>query len=404
MDFPSVRAIYILFLLAYLGLQYFLYVRLKTCVVAWVKNERKRRFLSVPLGCVFLFMLYPLAWRIFFGLTSYEPFQQTLRATVAFWAVGSTGLALYFAGYELFRRLSFFFSKNPPNPSLERRQFLKKSLGFAAAAPFAVSGYGVFLERRRFEVDHLELPFNGLSSALSQLSIVHLTDIHVGPFMPPEELAAYVEATNRLQPDLIALTGDFVSFSADELAPCVETLAGLRARYGIFACLGNHDFYPRIQDRLTDEFGARNIRVLRNEGMSLEIGNTTLDILGIDDLNEGKPDLGRALKDVGKSAGEIRLLLSHRPEVFPEAARAGVDLVLSGHYHGGQVRLTPRPESPSIARVLTPYVEGLFERPLGSEGSNRKSLLFVSRGIGITGLPVRINCPPQIAHLTLKNT
>ncbi|MGH7834564.1 MAG: metallophosphoesterase, partial [Candidatus Binatia bacterium] len=161
---------------------------------------------------------------------------------------------------------------------------------------------------------------------------------------------------------------------------------------------------PGIQDRLTDEFGARNIRVLRNEGMSLEIGNTALDIIGIDDLNEGKPDLRRALKDVSKSAGEIRLLLSHRPEVFPEAARAGVDLVLSGHYHGGQVRLTPRPESPSIARALTPYVEGLFRRPRGSEGSNRESLLFVSRGIGITGLPVRINCPPQIAHLELKKT
>jgi hypothetical protein len=404
MDFPSVRAIYVLFLLGYLGLQYFLYGRLKTCVVAWVKKERQRRFLSLALGGVFVFMLYPIAWRILFGLNSYEPFQQTLRTTVAFWAVGSTGLAVYFVGYELFRRLSLSFSKNPPAPSLERRQFLKKSLGFAAAAPFAVSGYGVFLERRRFEVDRLELPFNGISPALSGLSIVHLSDIHVGPFMPPEELAAYVEATNRLQPDLIALTGDFVSFSAEELAPCVETLAGLKARYGIFACLGNHDYYPGIQDRLTDEFGARSIRVLRNEGMSLEVGNTTLDILGIDDLNEGKPDLGRALKEVRNGAGEIRLLLSHRPEVFPEAARAGVDLVLSGHYHGGQVRLTPRPASPSIARVLTPYVEGLFERPRGSEGSHRKSLLFVSRGIGITGLPVRINCPPQIAQLTLKKT
>jgi predicted MPP superfamily phosphohydrolase len=404
MDFPSVRAIYILLLLGYLGIQYFLYVRLKTCIVAWVKDGRKRRFLSVLLGGVFLFMLYPAPWRILFGLGSYEPFQEFLRVVVAFWAIGSTGLALYFAGYELFRRLSYHFSKNPDAPSRERREFLKKSLGFAAAAPFAVSGYGVFLERRRFEVDRLELPFSGLSSELSGLSIVHLSDIHVGPFMPPEELEAYVEATNRLQPDLIALTGDFISFSADELAPCVETLAGLKARYGIFACLGNHDFYPQSEDRLTDEFGARNIRVLRNQGMSLEIGDTTLDILGIDDLNEGKPDLSRALRDVRKGAGEMRLLLSHRPEVFPEAARAGVDLVLSGHYHGGQVRLTPRPQSPSIARVLTPYVEGLFERPRGSEGSLRKSLLFVSRGIGITGLPVRINCPPQIAHLRLIKT
>jgi predicted MPP superfamily phosphohydrolase len=274
-----------------------------------------------------------------------------------------------------------------------------------AAAPFLVSGYGASVGRRRFEVEHFDLPLSGLSSALSQISVVHLTDIHVGPFMPAEELAAYVEAINRLQPDLIALTGDFISSSASEVGSCVQVLSQLKARYGIFACMGNHDVYAGVEEELTRLFGDKGVRVLRNDAASLRIGNTSLSILGIDDLNWGRPDLSRAIKTAESDPGEMRLLLSHRPEIFPAAAQKGIEVVLSGHYHGGQVKLASGPESFSIARLLTPYAEGLFHLPRrhhAAPWSARDSVLFVSRGIGITGLPIRINCPPQIAHLTLR--
>ncbi len=254
-------------------------------------------------------------------------------------------------------------------------------------------------------MEHFDLPLNDLSSALSQLSIVHLTDIHLGPFMPAEELAAYVEAVNRLEPDIIALTGDFVSGHPGEIAPCVNALAGLKARYGIFACMGNHDVYAGAADQLTRLFGQKGVRVLRNDAVPIRNRNTTLNILGIDDLRWGKPDLSRALKVAQEEPGEVRLLLSHRPEVFPDAARKGLEVVLSGHYHGGQVKLTPGQKSLSIARLITPYAEGLFHlsRRFHPSGAGAKdSVLFVSRGIGITGLPIRINCPPQIAHLTLR--
>jgi len=224
--------------------------------------------------------------------------------------------------------------------------------------------------------------------------------------MPAEELAAYVEAVNRLKPDVIALTGDFVSTSQDEIAPCVNTLAGLQARYGIFACMGNHDVYARADGELTRLFNQNGVRVLRNDAASLEIGNTTLNILGIDDLRWGRPNLSRALDIARRNPGEVRVLLSHRPEVFPEAARKGLGVVLSGHYHGGQIKLAPEPDSLSIARLITPYAEGLFHLPrrrLSASGPGTgDAVLFVGRGIGITGLPIRINCPPQIAHLTLK--
>jgi predicted MPP superfamily phosphohydrolase len=406
MDFPRAVLVLSLFLAGYLALQGFLYYRLRDFIKRRVREPGRRKLLSSLAVLFLLVMQYPVIWRGIFGQEVYEPYPWVLRGFAAFWTFGSTGSALILLANRLVRRLlpAFIFSparEAPVDPG--RRDFLKKGMVAAAAAPFAVSGYGVVFGPRRFEVDHFRLPVAGLSSALSQLTIVQLTDIHVGPFMPKEELLAYVEAVNRLRPDLVALTGDFVAASPTEVAPCVEALAGLKARLGVFACLGNHDFYAGAADELARLLEQRGIRVLRNEAVSIATGNTSFHILGIDDLRWGEPDLTRALQMAQEETGEIRLLLSHRPEIFPEAARKGLDIVFSGHYHGGQIKLAPRPGSPSIASLITPYAEGLFHlgRSEGAQQSARGALLFVSRGIGITGLPVRINCSPQIAHLTL---
>jgi hypothetical protein len=260
------------------------------------------------------------------------------------------------------------------------------------------------MERRRFEIEYFEFPLDGLSSALDGSTIVQLTDLHVGPFMPGEELAAYVEAINRLEPDFVALTGDFIAGNPTEVDPCVEALSRLRAKRGVYACLGNHDVYGGIEDEITRRFAENNIRMLRNDAVAHRIGNSSLNVLGIDDLRSGEPDLSQALAAAKADPGEVRLLLSHRPEIFPTAAANGVEMVLSGHYHGGQIKLGPEAANLSIARLLTPYVDGMYLLPRRSiaKSNAKSSTLFVGRGIGITGLPVRINCPPQIAHLTLK--
>ena len=410
MDFPRALFVLFLFLTFYLALQVYLLFRVRRYLRNRFQNQAWRGLLSVVITSFLFLMLFPLAWRLLYGYHFHEPnpwLVRSLFALFAVWGFGSTGSALIILGCDVVRRCLLFFSPRPAVlPDLQRREFLKKSVGVVAAAPFLISGHGVFLGRRRFQIDHFDLPLNGLSSALAQFSIVHLTDIHVGPFMPAEELGAYVEAVNRLKPDIIALTGDFVSTSLDEIAPCVDTLAGLKARYGIFACMGNHDVYARADGELTRLLSQRGVRVLRNDAASLEIGNTTLNILGIDDLRWGRPNLSRALDIAQRTPGEVRVLLSHRPEVFPEAARKGLGVVLSGHYHGGQIKLAPEPDAFSIARLITPYAEGLFHlsgRRLSSSGAGANdTMLFVGRGIGITGLPIRINCPPQIAHLTLR--
>jgi predicted MPP superfamily phosphohydrolase len=354
--------------------------------------------------CVPFLMFMPLLWRISFR-SSFELVPGLLTASYIWW-IGSLGCAVVLFAYNLFRRPNLTSAKPglDATADLGRRAFLQKSVGVAAAAPFMLSGYGVLLERRHFEVEEFDISVSGLSAPLSNLRIVQLSDIHVGPFMTLDELLEYVETVNRLKPDVIALTGDFVTSSRQEVLPCLEALKKLQARYGIFACLGNHDMYAGVGRELTQRFHANGIRMLRNEAITLEVGSSKLGMLGIDDLGRGRPDLSRAVAAAQLDPAEVNILLSHRPEIFPRAAREGIDLVLSGHYHGGQVKLLPDPHAVSIARFMTPYAEGLFRLPFKNSNAREKknTNLFVSRGIGVTALPLRINCPPQIAHLTLK--
>ena len=399
--------VFFVILAVYLALQLYLFRRVLRYLKRRVRNPGQARVCRGTALFFFLLMFLPFAWIMFFGLLPHEPYPWPIRDDMvlfAIWAFGSTGSALILLAYGVIQRLLSRFPR-PKALDLQRRQLLKIGAGAVAAAPFVLSGYGTLIGRRRFEVEHFDLPLGGLSTSLSQLTIVQLTDIHAGPFMPPEELAAYVEAVNRLKPDLIALTGDFISSSPTEVGPCVDVLAVLKARYGIYACMGNHDAYAGVEDELTRLFAEKGVQVLRNDAVSLRVRDTTVNVLGIDDLTWSLPDLPRALNVAEKEPGEVRLLLSHRPEIFPVAAQNGVEVILSGHYHGGQVKLSPESANLSVARLITPYAEGLFLLPRRRQpapGSANDSVLFVGRGIGTTGLPIRINCPPQIAHLTLK--
>jgi hypothetical protein len=406
-NFTSPRAAFFVVLVFYSIFQVYLFGRFRAYVYGKIRNPRRAKIYSGAGFFFFVLMFFPFAWIALFGLLPREPYPWPIRQDLlllAIWACGSTGCALVLLSYNVIQRGLRMLPRPPKVVDVQRRQFLKIGASAVAAAPFILSGYGTLVGRRRFEVEYFSVPVNGLSGALAQFTVVQLTDIHLGPFMPPAELAEYVDAVNRLRPDLIALTGDFVASDPGEAEPCAETLAGLKARYGVYACLGNHDVYADIQDELTSLFAARGIRMLRNDAVAHRIHDTTVNVLGIDDLKSGAPNLPRAVKAAAKDPGEVRVLLSHRPEIFPVAARSGIEVILSGHYHGGQVKLGPESANLSIARLITPYSEGLYRLPRRQINSRsaKDSLLFVGRGIGITGLPIRINCPPQIAHLTLK--
>ncbi len=242
------------------------------------------------------------------------------------------------------------------------------------------------------EITDTTIWLHRLPPALEGLKIVHLTDIHHSLFTPLEEVERVVQLANRLEPDVVALTGDYVTLSPTYIAPVARALGKLRARRGVFAVLGNHDFQVGA-DEVTRALRSHRIRVLRNSRHPIRAGGTTLWIIGVDDLWWNSDDLPAALESV--PARDTKILLCHNPLGIWEASTRGVDLVLSGHTHGGQVRL--------------PGIRSLYRSKLGErfvEGWNRLkgTQIYVSRGIGKVVVPIRVACPAEIACLHLHQT
>ncbi len=266
-----------------------------------------------------------------------------------------------------------------------RRRFLQVGVGGLAVAPFVFSGYGAAYASKACEVRELTLPFG------RRLRVVQLTDIHAGPYMTRREMARYADWVMELQPDLFVLTGDYVSNSFEFLPGCLEEMTRVQATYGTFATLGNHEHWVANLRKLQAAFRQYGVPLLHNANRVIRTGAGSFAVAGIDDMRFGNHDLDAALQ--GLDAAMPTLLLSHRPEIFPDAAERRVALTLSGHYHGGQIKLTLPTGDLSLAHLRSPYPEGLFQID--------DSRLYVSRGIGTTFTPVRINARPEITVINL---
>jgi predicted MPP superfamily phosphohydrolase len=238
-------------------------------------------------------------------------------------------------------------------------------------------------------IERQEIFLRRLPKKLDGFRIVHLSDFHYGPFVEARHLERAVEAANRLNPDLVALTGDYISQERGYAAPCAEVVGRLRARHGVFAVLGNHDHWTDAR-LITDLFQAEGIRMLINEGQRIDIDDEAFWLAGVDDTMVGLEDLSLALAGSGES--EMKLLLAHNPVILRRAARADVDLVLSGHTHGGQVML--RPEKNRSGRPRRRILRGL--------GRRANTQIYVTRGLGTVVLPIRYGCPPEVSLLELR--
>jgi uncharacterized protein len=212
----------------------------------------------------------------------------------------------------------------------------------------------------------------------------------VGNFMKQAKLEWYVRAANDLHPDIVALTGDFIGSSPHFIPACATALEKLNARYGVFACLGNHDYWVGAQ-RVTQALEAAGVQVLRNQACTLSVKGALVNIAGVDDPWRGEADFDRALSMTKPNTPTI--MLCHQPDLFPAVVQRGIDLTLAGHYHGGQVKLQFLGMAVSPAHFVSQFVEGLHVQG--------RSQLYVSRGIGITGPPVRLNARPEITLLHL---
>jgi len=228
-----------------------------------------------------------------------------------------------------------------------------------------------------------------LPRILDGLRIVQLTDLHHSPFTGSGQLEHAIETANSLQPDIIALTGDYISHEREYAAPCAELVGRLRAKHGVYAVLGNHDHWTDAP-LVADLFRAEGIRVLINEGLRFELNDASFWLAGVDDTMVGLEDLPLAL--AGSSADEMKLLLAHNPTILRRAARAKVDLVLSGHTHGGQVAW--RSERSASGKPRRRILRGL-----GRRGDTQ---IYVSRGLGTVVLPIRYGSPPEVTLLELR--
>jgi len=275
------------------------------------------------------------------------------------------------------RRVASAGSKRPQTPLRALALNLTEAARSALTEPF------------RLTVEHQKIHLRRLPRELDGFRIVQLSDLHHSPFTSREQIERAVETANNLKPDLVALTGDYVSKERAYAAPCAELMGKLEAKHGVYAVLGNHDHWTDAA-LITDLFRAEGINVLVNQGMRFEKNQAAFWLAGVDDTMVGLEDLSLAL--AGSSADEFKLLLAHNPIILRRAARAGVDLVLSGHTHGGQVNL--RSERSASGRPRRRLLKGLARQG--------ETQIYVTRGLGTVVLPVRFGCPPEVSLLELR--
>jgi len=285
------------------------------------------------------------------------------------------------------------------SPKISRRDFLFKSARLCAGVGLAVGSYGAFFERRHVVVRHVEIPLKRLPEALDGLRIAQLSDLHYHPEFSAGVIRKAVQLVHELNPDLLVLTGDFVTLSefrdedpgaAKAAGPCADLLTSLRPKLGVYAVLGNHDTFTDpnyVEGTLKD----RGIHVLSNQAAPIENNGKRIWIAGVADALGGFPDLDATLGRIPHK--EPVLLLAHEPDFADESTKYSVDLQLSGHSHGGQIRLPFLPPL-ALPRMGRKYPIGL--RKVG------QLTLYTNIGLGTIGVPVRILAPPEVTLLTLR--
>jgi len=314
-----------------------------------------------------------------------------------------------------------------PDPS--RRYFFRTASAIAGAAPFLSAVYGFAAERLNYQVRRIEIPLANLPSGLEGMKIVQISDIHLSGYMDRTDVRRAVEMANELGADLAVVTGDFITGASDPLADCIDEIKCLRSPLGVWGCNGNHEIYARAEDAAQSLFAGAGMKLLRYESAQLAFRGAQFNLLGVDYQRE-RSYSGHRVQMLADLAPLVRrdmpnILLSHNPNSFNRAAELGIELSLAGHTHGGQIQVEILDHRLSPARFITDYIAGAYYRPLampapdkralrgadnlvsnempaGSHAQPALSVLYVNRGLGTVGAPVRLGVPPEITLLTLR--
>jgi len=426
--------LFILFLLT----NSLVYLAMRGAVCYWVRQEEKRRralwglhlvlfLLNLPLIAFFIRRLDLALLRIPTWVLEivFYPSTAWLATIIAFFLVAGP-LALLWGLVRAVRTLGR--SRGPEHPShasgggadLSRRGFLAGSAGLLVPGMYAVAAYGTYGNMGDLDISpERAIPIPDLPRSLDGLSIVQISDLHAGPYIRDKELRHIAALVNGLRPDLIVITGDILDWNLSSLPDAVSGLQGLQSSLGTFAVLGNHDIYAdqysftkehRGGVEIAKGMASIGIRTLRNEVVELGEGPDRMALLGLDWLspNPSSPNFYRYQQEETRrqlrrmseqvAPGIPKVLMAHHPDTFSDAIPYEIGLTLSGHTHGGgQVLLGTWNGVPlGIALLRFKYLSGLYQE----QGLS----LYVNRGIGYLGIPIRINCPPEISRFRLTST
>ena len=395
-----------------IGSQVFWIRRVRDLGKRLITSQRRRTVLAT-VGLIVYFFL--LGNDVLTGEDSFKGSGLTLRVALLetpfkLWLMGSVLgflVAIFFWTIDRAARAASWARRRAVAPRMPdlispgRRRFLEQTAIAVSAAPFVAGVYGLFYGRLNLETTHHQIKLKRLRKAFEGFRIVQLSDIHISAFMSAEEIRRYVAIANQLKADLVVLTGDFVTWEGEMQGAVVQALSDLKAPFGVFGCLGNHENLTGTRDSITRLFAAERIHILRQEHRPVQIGHDTLNLIGVDfqSLFGGRYDPswppGAYLGGIDPliMPDTVNILLSHNPNTFDRAAELGIDLSLAGHTHGGQVNFEFIHPALSPARLITPYVKGWFQK--------RDAQLYVNRGIGILGVPARFGSPPEITVFEL---
>jgi predicted MPP superfamily phosphohydrolase len=338
-------------------------------VASRVLDRRLARWLVVP-----AFLWLGFAFLTFFLLLAVD------LAHGAGWLVGQTAARI--------------LNGAPFGADPERKLVLWRILAGAVVTTSAsATAFGVWWALTRLAVRRVEVPMNGLPKGIDGFTIAHLSDLHLDLVHGKAWLASVVAKTNALQPDLVAITGDLAEGSVAKFGADVQPLGELEAPHGVFFVTGNHEYFHDL-DGWLDFLPSLGVRVLRNERISVPATGEGFDLMGVDDHDGGRIETGHG-QDLpaalaGRDPERASVLLAHQPRIMEEAAAAGIDLVLSGHTHGGQIW----PFS-YLVYLQQPYVRGLKEK--------NGTRLYLSSGTGFWGPPMRLGTTAEIALITLRS-
>jgi len=360
-------------------------------------TSQRRALLLVSMIIINLPWLYAVTRILIFKSF---PYSYALLVTVMGWFFISLIYLIYFglvrSGYGLWETIKpiSLTTAAGATAAITRRAFLQKAtIGFGAVT-LITTARGLWMARGTPRHERVTIYLPNLPAAFDGLRMVQLSDFHSGPYMSREQMLRVRRLIEEMKPDLYFFTGDFVDARSEQMPPFVDAFENLSAPLGVFTVLGNHDYFANIH---TVEAGlaAAKLTLLRNTNHVLEHRGAQLAIVGVDDLwarsRPGRgPDISAALNDLPENMAKI--CLSHQPNYWPEIKKHNIDLTLCGHTHGGQFGIVGT--QISLARLATPYVAGLYQE----DGKQ----LYVNRGLGVFGIPLRIGMPPEITEVTLR--